>query len=288
MIDKMKKAVVSFDGSELVIGFADITFSFPNDTLHPCLSVRDAKYGLVQPLKGRTVATIPEIQLALRQGADIVYHEAFVVDSLDGFIFRDALKHLIDKRDEAKKVKDQLRDGLYKLIVNTLYGKTGQGINPKSNFDLRGTGSFTSGFSPVSQAYFATMITGGLRASLASLLVAMDELNLEGHDYFVVSATTDGVLYKISTKNNPTFSDCLKDAFKADVYTALESGDKVFKTFEDVDPVLYEKLLEFPALRLLQHSRKAWGYDEFIEIKHAVNSAYNIKTRGQIGAYSEK
>ncbi len=287
MIDKIKKAVADFDGSKLVVGFADIEFSFPDDTLHPSLSVRDAKYGLVQPLEGRTVSTIPEINLAIRQGAEIKYIEAFVVESLDGFIFRDAMKHLIDKRNQAKIDKDKLRDGLYKLVANTLYGKTGQGINPKSGFDLRQTGAFTSGFSAVSQAYFATMITGGLRASLASLLVAMDELNTQGHDYLTISATTDGVLYKTSSKNDPAFHDCLQDTFHDDIYKALESGDKIFKKFEDVDPILYQKLLEFPALVLLKNARKAWDEDEFIEIKHAVNSVYNIKTRGQIGAYSE-
>lgn len=287
MIDRFKEVLNTYDGTKLIIAFADIKFSFPEEVLHPCLSVRDEKYGLIQPLNGRSVATLPEIEIALRQGATVEYIEAFVVEAGDGYIFRAALQDLIDKRDEAKRDGDKLKDGLYKLIVNTLYGKVAQGINPKSGFDLRREGGGTDGFSPVSQAYFSSMITGVLRAALSAILVATDELNAEGHNYLVISATTDGALIKVSDKSGVRFSDCLKDEYQSDVKSALQSGTNIFKSFEESDPILYEKLLEFPVIRLLQSSRSAWSYNDFIEIKHAVNHVLNIKTRGQIGAYDD-
>jgi len=115
----------------------------------------------------------------------------------------------------------------------------------------------------------------------------MDELNKEGHSYVPISATTDGVLYQVGDKNGVKFTQCLKNE-SADVFETIREGGDIFKPFADADPVLYKKLQEFPVLRLLERSRKAWGLDEYLEIKHAVNRVLNIKTRGQIGAYCEK
>ncbi len=286
MIDAIKYEVKNFNPVAIVIGFAEIRFEFPEGTLHSCLCVKDARYGLVSPLKGRTIATIAELNLARRQGAVIDYIEAFVIKSLDGFIFKGALKHLIDKRAEAQKNNDTLLDQSNKLIINSMYGKLGQGVSPKSSSNNWDKGYGALGTSAITQAYYAAMITGTLRACLSSILVAVDELNEEGHDYKIISATTDGVLYKLTSKSDIKFNDALKDEHHNDVRGALQSGGKIFNIFEDVDPILYNKLLEFPAIRLLHHARKEWGHNEFLEIKHAVNSILNIKTRGQIGAYN--
>ncbi len=289
MIEKFKKVLEEFDGTRLPIAFADVTFTFPSNTVYPNLCVSHVKYGLLNPLEGRTVATITEIHLALYLGATIEYHEAFVVDSLnDGFyVFREHLRFLIMARDEAKKVDDELLQQMLKLYVNTLYGKLAQGITPKKNFDLRDGDTKELGASLVTQPYFAAMITGTLRAGLSALLVAMDELNKEGHSYVPISATTDGVLYQVGDKNGVKFEQCLKNE-SADVFETIKGGGDIFKPFAQADPVLYTKLQEFPVLRLLQRSRKAWDMDEYIEIKHAVNRVLNIKTRGQVGAYCER
>ena len=277
-----------FDGSRLPIAFADITFKFPSNTLYPNLCVHHAKYGLLNPLEGRTVATIAEIELALHLGADITYHEAFVIKSLNNgiYVFREHLELLINARNEAKKEGNELLQQMLKLYVNTLYGKLAQGINPKNSFDIRNEGTKELRASSITQPYFAAMITGTLRAGLSALLVAMDELNKEGHNYVPISATTDGILYQVGDKAGVEFEQCLKTPHKNSVLDALQSGSDIFETFENADPVLYKKIQEFSALRLLQQSRKAWGYDEYIEIKHAVNEVLNIKTRGQIGAYN--
>jgi len=288
MIEKFKKALEEFDGTRLSISFADVTYEFPEHTRYPNLCVHHDKYGLLNPLKGRTVATIAEIHLALYLGATITYHEAFVIDSLNNgsYVFREHLRSLIMARDEAKKVGDELLQQMLKLYVNTLYGKVAQGITPKKSFDLRDSDTKELGISLVTQPFFAAMITGTLRAGLSALLVAMDELNQEGHNYVPISATTDGVLYQVGDKNGIRFEQCLKDE-NSDVFETIQNGENIFKPFEQADPVLYNKLQEFPVVRLLQQSRQSWGKDEYIEIKHAVNHVLNIKTRGQIGAYYE-
>lgn len=286
MIDKFKNELAIFDGTRLPIAFADVTFKFPADTLYPNLCVHHAKYGLLNPLEGRTVATITEVELALHLGAELTYHEAFVIESLDddSCVFREHLRGLIDDRNKAKKEGDELLQQMLKLYVNTLYGKLAQGITPKNSFDMRNEGTKELGASPVTQPFFAAMITGTLRAGLSALLVAMDELNKEGHSYVPISATTDGILYQVGDKDGVKFEQCLKSTAGNTMETLTTGGD-IFKTFAAADPILYKKLKEFPVLRLLEGSRKAWGYDEYIEIKHAVNEVLNIKTRGQIGAY---
>ena len=285
MIKEFKRALGEFNDKTFVTAIAEVDFSFSKETLHPCLCVKHPKHGLISPLEGRTLATIAEIHLALRMGASITYISAVVIESKDGLLFRDHLKILIDERSKAKDNGDKLLDQLYKLYVNTLYGKTAQGITPKSSFNLRDRETKVLGYSPVSQAYIASMITGTLRAALSAVIFSTDELNAQGHDYLVISATTDGLLYRVSSKADVAFKDALKSPYHDDIPSALKSGDKIFERFENVDPILYNKLLEFPVLRLIQHSRELLGYDEYIEIKHAVNSVLNIKTRGQIGAY---
>lgn len=289
MIDQFKKVLDTFDGSVLPIAFADIEFKFPDNTPYPNLCIKDARYGLIQPLEGRTVATLPEIHLALYLDAEIIYKEAFIIEQQEEFIFREHLKSLIDQRNSAKKEGNELMQQLLKLYVNTLYGKVAQGINPKKGFDIReGSGTKEIGKSRVTQPYFAAMITGTLRAALSSLLVAIDELNQEGHDYLPISATTDGILYRVTSKSGTAFIDCLKEPFREDPYVALQNGGDIFKAFKNVDPLLYSKCQLFPTLRLLEHSRAVWGYDEYLEIKHAINHVLNIKTRGQIGVYDEE
>ncbi len=287
MIKLFKEKVAEFDGTELVIAVADVSFKHKKNTLYPNLCVRHKDYGLISPLSGRTMATLPEIHLALRMGCEIIYHEAFVIDSKDEFVYREHLKKLIDDRNKAKREGDKFMDQMLKLYVNTLYGKVAQGISVKKGYDLREEGTKELGTCPVSQAYFATMITGTLRAALSALLVAIDELNKADFNYLPISATTDGMLYGVAPECGIDFKDVVRDEFHDDIFSAIESGDNVFKPFAEVDPILFNKLQEFPVLRMLQQSRASWGYDDFIEIKHAVNEVLNVKTRGQAGAYRE-
>jgi hypothetical protein len=288
MIKKFNKLLNTFDGTTLPLAFADVEFEFPDDASYPNLCVKHHEYGLITPLIGRTVATITEIHLAIRMGCKVKIHDAFIIERGEKYLFKEQLKGLIDARNKAKKEGDELSQQMFKLFINTLYGKTAQGINSKSKFDSRDENTKSFGSSPITQPFIASMITGTLRAGLSAILVAMDELNKEGHDYIPISATTDGLLYKVSSKANAKFPDCLKPEYRSNVKESLEKGGNIFGIFADVDPILYEKLLEFPVIRLLQSSRQSWGYDEFLEIKHAVNSVLNIKTRGQIGAYNEK
>jgi hypothetical protein len=270
VIEKLEKAVENFDGSSLLIGCADVTFQFPDTCLYPCLPIRHEKYGLIQPLEGRTVATIPELNLALKLGVELIYHDGFVLDDLliCGKLFPLFREHnfaLMKRRNEAKADakagKDvsgnELMQNYLKTYVNSLYGKTGQGIRRTSSYSLKDGYSKVMPYSQITNPFYAMMITGTVRAALASVVHAIDTLKQDGLDYEVYSATTDGVLYKapLSSIHDVLDDEIIQDKYEGSVHKAFKMGKHDFyKSYAAVDPMLYNKLQEYPAIVLLETS----------------------------------
>lgn len=303
MIAYFKQLVKTYPKDEyLRIAIADITFKFPADCKYPSLSVRIEGFGLINPLEGRTVATLPEIYLALYLDADITYHEAVVIDDYrlpediavdndeDYYVFRTHLRRLYELRKEAKDQNQELLQQLYKTYSNGLYGKVAQGISERTMFNTREGTTKRLPKSNITNSFYASMITGLIRAALSELLVAINELIDEGHPYKIISATTDGLLYGID-ENKISVDDVINNSHSSYTYDstfdALSDGYKRFNAFETVDLILAERLIKFPSLQLLKLSHEAWDDPEYIEIKHVANHILNIKTRGQVGFYNE-
>lgn len=276
--------------THLPIALADISFEFPDDCLYPSLSMKLDDFGLINPLQGRTVATLPEIHLALYQGAKITYHDAVVIkDYSNDYVFRDHLFKLYVLRNQAKENDQELLQQLYKTYSNSLYGKISQGIRERKMYNTRDGMTKKLPKSPITNSYYASMTTGLIRAALSSILVALDELIKEGHNYIIISATTDGLLYGID-ESKVTIEDTLNTDDKKYTYNSLseafQNGYKKFNPFDEVDPILSERLLKFPSLRLMKLSHDAWNDPTYIEVKHVANEITNIKTRGQVGLYT--
>jgi len=304
MIDKFISLCDTYPKHKhLHIALAEISFKFPSNCKYPNLSVRIDGFGLINPLEGRTVATLPEIWLAKYLGAELSYHEAVIIEDYvlpedvienrddKSYAFRTHLRNLYNLRNEAKKNNEELLQQLYKTYSNSIYGKLSQGIAEKSMFNTREGGTKRLPKSSITNSYYASMTTGLIRAALSELLVAIDELIQEGHNYKIISATTDGLLYGIDEKI-VSVADTLDMEHKSYTFNtvreALRSGYKRFKPFEVVDSVLAKKIEKFPSLQLLKLSHEAWEDPEYIEIKHVANKVLNIKTRGQVGLYVEK
>lgn len=277
--------------THLPIALADIDFKFPNDCLYPCLSMKLDDFGLINPLEGRTVATLPEVHLALYQGADITYLDTVIIeDYSDDYVFREHLYKLYQLRNEAKENDQELLQQLYKTYSNSLYGKISQGIRERKMYSTRDGITKKLPKSSITNSYYASITTGLIRAALSSILVALDELIKEGHNYKIISATTDGLLYgidesKVSIKNTLKIDD--KKYTYNSLLEAFQDGYKKFNPFDMVDPVLSERLLKFPSLRLMKLSHEAWNDPTYIEIKHVSTAVTNVKTRAQIGLYTE-
>ena len=179
------------------MGFALVSFSFPDSVRYPCLPVRTDQYGLFFPSEGESYATAPEIALALSLGASVTVKQGIIVPwktSIPGSdsakspspVFQPFVKQVRDNRN--RYPKDSLEEKFWKEIGNSLYGKLAQGLYAKTAFDIaRGTNSPLPP-SSVTQPFFAAHVTGFVRAVIGEL---MNSLPVGAQ---VVSVTTDGFL----------------------------------------------------------------------------------------------
>jgi hypothetical protein len=289
-IEEFKIELEKYDGTYLPIAMADIEFEFPADCSYPSLPIKNGVAGLFYVLKGRTTCTLPEMHLALQQGCVItMWHEAVVMKCDEGFTFREFLSILILARDNAKKEGNGMLQLILKDFVDGMYGKVAQGINRRPTYVVGKGVSRPLPPSAVTNPYIASAVTGVVRAALSSIVHAVSTLD----GYMVISATTDGVLYKAPLSEGCTSvidllfdADVIEKKYSGSIVQALEAGsDDYIKSFESIDNVLYQELLKYPSIRLLQASRAVFGFDEFIEIKHIATEVTNIKTRGQVGFY---
>lgn len=172
-----------------VMGFAHVDFSYPDDVRYPCLPVRCDERGLLFPLSGRSYATAPELALAAAQGADITIRRSVIYPwkDLNGMrIFAPFVREI--RRLRGLYPKGSVQEQTAKLLGNSLYGKTGQGLKDKTAFDTHTMESKKVPYSGLTNAPIAALTTGFIRAVIGEILH-----RLPGH-CTVISATTDGIL----------------------------------------------------------------------------------------------
>jgi len=170
-----------------VLGFVYADFEFPPETRFPCIQVCDSTYGLYFPLKGTSYFTAPELELALEMGAKINIRLGVIIPwANDERVFDPFVKKVRSKRIEFPK--NSLENQLYKLMLNAIYGKCGQSLRNTVGFDTRTLGSKPIPPSRITNPYFASYVTGFIRAVLSELLWKIPDSEV------VYSATTDGLL----------------------------------------------------------------------------------------------
>ncbi|EIR4563773.1 hypothetical protein LW302_000294 [Salmonella enterica] len=178
-----------------VMGFALVTFRFPESVLYPSLPVRTDQYGLFFPLSGESWATAPEIELALSLGADMTIHNGIIVpwicatsahNSKSTSVFLPFVQQVRENRN--RHIKGSLEEKFWKEIGNSLYGKLAQGLRAKTAFDTARGLNRPLPPSSVTQPFFAAHVTGFIRAVVGELMNALPS------DSSVVSVTTDGFL----------------------------------------------------------------------------------------------
>lgn len=171
-----------------VLGFAYVMFEFPDGTRFPSLPVRNRDNGLIYPLSGFSYCTAPEIEVALNLGCKITILFGIIIPWLDG---DDRLfePYVIRIRDLRKLFDKGSLDELYaKLLGNSLYGKTAQGLKKKTVFDAKTLKSIELPHSGITNAAIAAHTTGFIRAVLSEQIASIPEHRA------VVSATTDGFI----------------------------------------------------------------------------------------------
>ncbi|EIX7397925.1 hypothetical protein MK652_004356 [Escherichia coli] len=178
-----------------VMGFALVTFRFPESVPYPSLPVRTDQYGLFFPLSGESWATAPEIELALSLGAEMTIHNGIIVpwicdtsphNSESTSVFLLFVQQVRENRN--RHIKGSLEEKFWKEIGNSLYGKLAQGLRAKTAFDTARGLNRSLPPSSVTQPFFAAHVTGFIRAVVGELMNALPS------DSSVVSVTTDGFL----------------------------------------------------------------------------------------------
>lgn len=234
------------------MAFARIKFQFPPETKYPCLPVRTRDNGLIYPLEGVTHVCGPELVVALAMGARIEVVSGLVIPWQSDY--RPFLRFTQKIRELRRKhPKGSPRELLAKEIGNSLYGKTGQGVqnlrpsgdggiddNPRQRvFNSRAGRMEDLPPSRITAPALAAFTTSVVRAVLSEMLAALPDRCT------VYTATTDGFL---STVN---LTDVRQDGPLCRLFQALRER------------------IEGPGTPIL-------------EIKHCIRNGIVMKTRGFI------
>jgi hypothetical protein len=171
-----------------VLGFAYVKFAFPANTRLPSLPVRNKDNGLVFPLTGFSYCTAPEIEVALNLGCAIEIKHGIVIPWVDGDV-RLFEPFVMQIRELRKSYDEGSLDELYvKLLGNSLYGKTAQGLKDKTVFEAGTMKNVELPHSAITNAAMAAHTTGFIRAVLS------EQIALIPQHRSVISATTDGFI----------------------------------------------------------------------------------------------
>ena len=171
-----------------VLGFAYVKFSFPANTKFPSLPVRGSNDGLFYPLDGFSYCSAPEIEVALNLGCEIQVKHGVIIPWLEGDhrLFEPYVKHIRDLRKV--EVKGSIDELYAKLLGNSLYGKTAQGLKKKTVYDTGIMKSVELPHSQITNAAIAAHTTGFIRAVLSEQIAGIPPHRK------VISATTDGFI----------------------------------------------------------------------------------------------
>jgi biotin operon repressor len=190
-ISSLTGDIINIDPLDYIFGYVE--FEFPDDIMYPCLPIKDKEgRGLIFPKRGRTYASAPELYLALRFGARVRWVQPGIyIGSLDKYDIREALTDLLKARAEAKKLygKGSVQEIKIKEIVNSIYGKTAQGLSRKRNYSTRTDSVEDLPPSIITQPLIAAMTTSLVRAKVTAAMHQLHELG-----YQIASVTTDGFL----------------------------------------------------------------------------------------------
>jgi hypothetical protein len=186
---RMRNCIDPSEFAAGTLGIARVGFRFPDDTRFPSLPVvAPDDHGLIFPLEGETYATASEIAVAHRQGAEIEILDGVIVPWRDDGDrpFRLVLHELQRRRNQHPK--GSLQNELLKQLMNSIFGKQGQGIKGTSVYDTRTDGRTNIPPCTITNPFLAGYISGLIRALIGELLADIPS------DRAVVSVTTDAVI----------------------------------------------------------------------------------------------
>lgn len=250
-----------FDFTKIECGMCQINFDYPDNVNLTGIPVFTPKNGLIYPKSGQGVwCSVQEIKSAFKNGARI--------EVLTGFIFKEhkhlenpfevVFDELLKERKEAieKYGKGSSQEKFFKLVSNSIYGKTGQGIKGKKGYNFISDTSEEIVESSISSGVYANSITAIARATITELMLLFSRYS---RDFDVANVVTDGFLLKC-------------DKFYSD-----EELNKIM--YDNYDNGQYPNLYLF----VKQLEKKSNGKRvKVLAIKHSGDTGLLIKTRGAV------
>lgn len=172
------------------MGFAYVRFKHPEGIRFPVMPCRTDLRGIYYPMEGETYVTSPELQLAYDIGCEIEILHGMVIPWVEGStsMYKDFTTIIRKQRAKYKKEGNEINSHLWKLIGNTLYGKTLQGCNNSKGLDLATGLSKNIPYSPVTNAHYGAYCTSFVRATMLEVILRLPS------EVQLISATTDGFL----------------------------------------------------------------------------------------------
>ncbi|ETJ05913.1 MAG: DNA-directed DNA polymerase [Streptococcus parasanguinis DORA_23_24] len=295
MIDFDKDPIVFNEGHVLThddwlhigqAGFGYVHFEFPKSVKYPTIPLKSDKPNLkgspVFLRKGYGLVSAPDVYAAIQVGATVtVGKQGFMffdlkraseVDALEDFneldVDNDFIMHPVGfgvrsmiqiRSDFAKKYgKKSVQAQLMKILVNSTYGKTGQGIHGNTARNILTDVSEVIPYSKITDGVIASTTTSLVRCVLGMIMNYIAD-----HGYTVHSVTTDGFISDFPWNKMLEIDDYL-----ASISTVYQ---KVIKACWGED-------LEYKT-----------GKGSILEVKHIQDDYFfNIKTRGNISLDKDK
>ena len=250
-----------FDFDRIECGMCQINFKYPDTCNLTGIPVFTLKNGLIYPRSGQGVwCSVQEIKSAYKNGA--------MIEILTGFIFKEH-KHLenpfevvfdkllLERKEAIEKYgKGSSQEKFLKLVSNSIYGKTGQGIKGKKSYNFISDTSEEIVESSISSGVYANSITAIARATITELMLLFSRYS---SDFEVCNVVTDGFLLKC-------------DKFYSD---------------EELNKIMYDNYDngQYPNLHLFvkQLEKKSDGKRvKVLAVKHSGDTGLLIKTRGAV------
>ena len=229
------------DPDDLSFFYVDFDFT-KNPVRFPVIPIR-TQYGLIYPLKGRSCCTAAEIVAARNLGAEITQIRCVKAEAdKNDRPFKDFILFCIKKRNQYPK--DSLRRLIWKEMTNGTYGKLAQGLRVKRAYNLRENESQTLRPSKLTNSFYASFVTGFVRAALGEIMNALPET------VSFSNCTTDGIL---CTAPISQIKSCLNGP---------------------IGKLFHESALLFHG----EHKLELTG---FLEVKSEIKQPLGWKTRGQ-------
>ncbi len=178
----------------LAVGYVDLDFQFRNDVRYPSIPIKTPN-GLVFLRSGTSCISLQEFLVSfpylnrVKINSCTVYHP-----TKSSSIISEFTTHLRNLRLQMKRDGNKFGSEILKLIVNSGYGKTSQGLSDKKSIDLENSTRnkiimTKRQFSRITNPLIASFITGCCRAVIAEYLYHFDEKATN-----VCSVTTDGLV----------------------------------------------------------------------------------------------